>query len=75
MPSFREDEWGLTVTPLILSIGATNYKGNIVYMAEGQGSNIPSALVVMNPLEPYNTTGSTHKYLILDLLILLSFTK
>lgn len=37
--------------------GATNYKGNLVYMAEGQGSNVPSELILMNPLEPYNTTG------------------
>lgn len=37
--------------------GGTNYKGQIVYMAEGQGPNIPSEVTVMNPLPPYNTTG------------------
>ena len=45
------------LTWLIFNKGATNYKGNIVYMAEGRGSNVPSALVVMNPVEPYNTSG------------------
>lgn len=26
-------------------------------MAEGQGPNVASELILMNPLEPYNTTG------------------
>ncbi|KAH8591934.1 hypothetical protein B0O99DRAFT_654088 [Bisporella sp. PMI_857] len=42
--------------------GATNYKGQILYMAEGQGADIPSALVVMNPKEPYNTTILLNNY-------------
>src|SRR5262245_47326560 len=36
--------------------GATNYKGNLLYTAEGQGDNVPSALTLMNPQKPYNTT-------------------
>lgn len=36
--------------------GGTNYKGNIIFAGEGQGENIPSALYLMNPVEPYNTT-------------------
>ncbi len=37
--------------------GGTNYKGNIIFAGEGQGDNVPSALYVMNPLPPYNTTS------------------
>ncbi|KAH8666310.1 D-lactonohydrolase [Xylariales sp. PMI_506] len=36
--------------------GGTNYKGQIIFAGEGQGDNIPSALYLMNPIEPYNTT-------------------
>ncbi|KAJ9149415.1 Lactonohydrolase [Pleurostoma richardsiae] len=36
--------------------GGTNYKGNIIFAAEGQGEAIPSALYLMNPYPPYNTT-------------------
>ncbi|KAH8896211.1 calcium-dependent phosphotriesterase [Thozetella sp. PMI_491] len=36
--------------------GGTNYKGQIVFTAEGQGDNVPPALYVMNPYPPYNTT-------------------
>ncbi|KAF4904422.1 Gluconolactonase [Colletotrichum fructicola] len=36
--------------------GGTNYNGNIIFAGEGQGDRIPSALYLMNPLEPYNTT-------------------
>jgi len=39
--------------------GGTNYKGQIVFAGEGQGENIPSALYLMNPKKPYNTTGET----------------
>lgn len=42
---------------LITYTGATNYKGNIIFTAEGQGDDKPSALYLMNPVEPYNTTG------------------
>jgi gluconolactonase len=37
--------------------GGTNYKGNIIFAGEGQGDNVPSALYVMNPEAPYNTTS------------------
>ncbi|KAI8168215.1 Gluconolactonase [Colletotrichum sp. SAR 10_70] len=36
--------------------GGTNYNGNIIFAGEGQGDRVPSALYLMNPLEPYNTT-------------------
>ena len=37
--------------------GATQYRGQILFTAEGQGDQRPSALYVMNPRSPYNTTG------------------
>jgi len=40
------------------AIGATNYKGNILFAAEGQGDNKPAELIILNPREPYNTTGA-----------------
>jgi gluconolactonase len=36
--------------------GGTNWKGNIIFAGEGQGDNVPSALYIMNPEPPYNTT-------------------
>ncbi|KAK7753761.1 hypothetical protein SLS62_004386 [Diatrype stigma] len=42
--------------------GATNYKGQIVFAAEGQGSDAPSELIIMNPREPYNTTVLLNNY-------------
>ncbi|KAI0621142.1 Lactonase [Pyrenophora tritici-repentis] len=42
--------------------GATNYKGNLIFAGEGQGDNVPSALYVMNPLPPYNTTTLLNNY-------------
>jgi gluconolactonase len=38
-------------------IGGTNYKGNIIFAGEGQGEDVPSALYLMNPEKPYNTTS------------------
>ena len=40
-------------------IGGTNYKGKILWAAEGQGANKTGALIVMSPVEPYNTTGTS----------------
>ncbi|KAG6359995.1 hypothetical protein INS49_011051 [Diaporthe citri] len=42
--------------------GATNYKGQILYMAEGAGAENTSNAVVMNPREPYNTTVVLNNY-------------
>lgn len=42
--------------------GATNYRGQIVYMAEGAGPDNTSNVVVMNPVEPYNTTVVLNNY-------------
>ncbi|TDZ13334.1 Gluconolactonase [Colletotrichum orbiculare MAFF 240422] len=36
--------------------GGTNYDGNIIFAGEGQGDRVESALYLMNPEEPYNTT-------------------
>lgn len=42
--------------------GAANYRGQIIYMAEGAGPDNTSNLVVMNPVEPYNTTVVLNNY-------------
>ncbi|WYZ43078.1 hypothetical protein EsH8_VI_000777 [Colletotrichum jinshuiense] len=42
--------------------GGTNYNGQIIFAGEGQGDRIPSALYLMNPLEPYNTTVLVNNY-------------
>ncbi|KAI0391602.1 lactonohydrolase [Xylariaceae sp. FL0594] len=42
--------------PVINPNGAINYKGNILFAAEGQGEDKPSELIILNPREPYNTT-------------------
>ncbi|XEV03252.1 hypothetical protein FSHL1_008539 [Fusarium sambucinum] len=42
--------------------GGTNYKGQIIFAGEGQGENIPSALYLMNPEKPYNTTMLVNNY-------------
>jgi gluconolactonase len=39
--------------------GGTNYKDQIIFAGEGQGDSIPSALYLMNPMSPYNTTSKT----------------
>ncbi|KAI2620080.1 calcium-dependent phosphotriesterase [Hypoxylon sp. NC1633] len=49
--------------PAILnSNGATNFNGQLVFAAEGQGDWKTSQLVVMNPREPYNTTILLNNY-------------
>ncbi|KAK1454502.1 lactonohydrolase [Colletotrichum melonis] len=42
--------------------GGTNYKGNIVFAGEGQGEDITSALYLMNPVAPFNTTVLLNNY-------------
>ena len=50
-----------TTNPQVINPnGGTNYKGNIIFAGEGQGDNVPSALYVMNPEAPYNTTSEFH---------------
>jgi len=39
--------------------GAVQYKGQLLFAAEGQGPKKAPVLAVMNPVEPYNTTGKT----------------
>ncbi|KAF6812289.1 evolved d-pantonohydrolase [Colletotrichum plurivorum] len=58
--SLGADEVTVTTVPsnpqVINPNGGTNYNGNIIFAGEGQGDRIASALYLMNPLEPYNTT-------------------
>ncbi|WXC60180.1 hypothetical protein SNK03_006041 [Fusarium graminearum] len=42
--------------------GGTNYKGQIIFAGEGQGEDVPSALYLMNPEKPYNTTILVNNY-------------
>ena len=37
--------------------GAINYRGEFVFASEGQGKEVPSGVVRLNPSPPYNTTG------------------
>ncbi|EFX04369.1 evolved d-pantonohydrolase [Grosmannia clavigera kw1407] len=36
--------------------GGTNYRGQLLFAAEGQGDQLPSALYLVNPRPPYNST-------------------
>ncbi|KAJ9093173.1 hypothetical protein QFC21_006490 [Naganishia friedmannii] len=36
--------------------GATNYRGQLVFMTEGRGDSLPSGITVVNPVKPYNAT-------------------
>ncbi|KAH6630032.1 hypothetical protein B0J18DRAFT_364313 [Chaetomium sp. MPI-SDFR-AT-0129] len=36
--------------------GGTNYKGQLLFLGEGKGENIASAMYLVNPEPPYNTT-------------------
>ncbi|KAM5349839.1 hypothetical protein ACJ41O_006344 [Fusarium nematophilum] len=60
------DEATVTVVPsnpqVINPNGGTNYKGKIIFAGEGQGDNVPSALYVMNPVEPYDTEILINNY-------------
>ncbi|CAK7217699.1 hypothetical protein SBRCBS47491_003259 [Sporothrix bragantina] len=50
-------------TPQIINPnGGTNFRGQIIFAGEGMGDDIPSALYVMNPLPPYNTTVLVNNY-------------
>ncbi|KAI1194594.1 gluconolactonase [Nemania serpens] len=42
--------------------GAVNYKGQLLFAAEGQGADKTTELVMMNPREPYNTTVLLNNY-------------
>ena len=41
--------------------GATNFRGQLVFTGEGQGADVPPTLFLMNPREPYNTSGRLHR--------------
>ncbi|ORX33988.1 evolved d-pantonohydrolase [Kockovaella imperatae] len=43
--------------PIINPNGATNYRGQIVFAAEGQNQDKASEVVMLNPLPPYNTSS------------------
>lgn len=42
--------------------GGTNYRGQILFVGEGQGADITSTLYLMNPNAPYNTTVLLNNY-------------
>ncbi|KUI59377.1 hypothetical protein VP1G_06659 [Cytospora mali] len=42
--------------------GATVYRGQLLYTAEGAGPDNTSNLVIMNPYEPYNTTVAVNNF-------------
>ncbi|KAJ2991211.1 hypothetical protein NUW58_g2596 [Xylaria curta] len=49
--------------PMVLNPnGAINYKGQLLFAAEGQGADKTTNLVIMNPREPYNTTVLLNNY-------------
>ncbi|KAM5386604.1 hypothetical protein ACJZ2D_000567 [Fusarium nematophilum] len=64
--SSSKDEVTVTVVPsnpqVINPNGGTNYNGQIIFAGEGQGDDVPSALYLMNPQEPYNTTVLLNNY-------------
>jgi gluconolactonase len=37
--------------------GATNFRGELIFTGEGQGDEVAPTLYLMNPREPYNTSG------------------
>ncbi|RAH77198.1 gluconolactonase [Aspergillus japonicus CBS 114.51] len=50
-------------TPTVINPnGGTYYKGNLLYVTEGQGKSVPPALYLMNPQAPYNTTIILNNY-------------
>ncbi|KAF2850612.1 calcium-dependent phosphotriesterase [Plenodomus tracheiphilus IPT5] len=52
-----------TTNPQVINPnGGTNYKGQIIFAGEGQGSDVPSALYLMNPEPPYNTSTLLNNY-------------
>ncbi|WVQ79910.1 hypothetical protein IAT38_002011 [Cryptococcus sp. DSM 104549] len=36
--------------------GGTSFRGKIIFTGEGQGDDVPSALYLLDPTEPYNTS-------------------
>jgi gluconolactonase len=42
---------------IINSNGATNFRGQLIFTGEGQGADIAPTLYLMNPKEPYNSSG------------------
>lgn len=43
--------------PVVNPNGGTNWRGKIVFAGEGMGPDVASALYLMEPEAPYNTTG------------------
>ncbi|WVQ98187.1 hypothetical protein IAU59_005309 [Kwoniella sp. CBS 9459] len=42
--------------------GATNFRGKLVFTGEGQGDDVPSALYLVDPVEPYETKVILNNY-------------
>jgi gluconolactonase len=39
--------------------GGAKYNGQIAFMTEGRGDNLASQITLVNPMEPYNSTGQS----------------
>ncbi|RXK40930.1 hypothetical protein M231_01778 [Tremella mesenterica] len=48
--------------PIINPNGGANFRGEMIFMAEGMGEHTPPSLCFMNPLPPYNTTVLLNNY-------------
>ena len=49
----------VTSRRLMCILGATLYRGQLLFTGEGQGNNTAPALYVMNPRPPYNTSSKS----------------
>jgi len=38
--------------------GGTNYRGEVVFLTQGRGEEITSGMTLVNPVEPFNSTGT-----------------
>jgi gluconolactonase len=38
--------------------GGTNYRGEVVFLTQGRGEEVTSGMTLVNPVEPFNSTGA-----------------
>ena len=46
--------------------GGTNYRGEVVFLTQGRGEEITSGMTLVNPVEPFNSTGTWWTTLIIQ---------
>jgi hypothetical protein len=46
--------------------GGTNYRGQVVFLTQGRGEEITSGMTLVNPVEPFNSTGTSRCIQTLD---------